>query len=450
MKKIAGYSDEISVFPGGRISFMVSCDGPKSYTARIVRIIHGDTSPEGPGFKEKAVKTGIDGKYRGRKQEIYAGSHVVVPNNPHFEALSSFTVQAMIWPTTPETGRQALITRGEGARRSGFRLEIDEAGALSITLGEAAIRERQRSAVSQAIEIVRRRVDETGTREPTIQRQGEDRILLQLPGVGDPERIKRLLGQTAKMSFHLVDEATPIQDALAGRLPPGSRLMYRNDPRYEEPVPVVIRKRVAVSGENLDNAQMTFQDNRPVVSLSFDGVGGRKFGKLTTDNVGKRFAIVLDDAGISAPGIREPIPGGSGIIEGGFTVETATDLALLLRAGALPAPLIILEERTVGPSLGADSIAAGKIASIIGLCLVVAYMIMSYGLFGIAATLALAFSTFFHVRIRSAASRLRSVLVRSRPAVRTMKPYSSETLRLSAMSAGSGLSAFSLIESARL
>jgi N,N-dimethylformamidase len=136
MKKIAGYSDEISVFPGGRISFMVSCDGPKSYTARIVRIIHGDTSPEGPGFKEKAVKTGIDGKYRGRKQEIYAGSHVVVPNNPHFEALSSFTVQAMIWPTTPETGRQALITRWDGARRSGFRLEIDEAGALALVLGD--------------------------------------------------------------------------------------------------------------------------------------------------------------------------------------------------------------------------------------------------------------------------------------------------------------------------
>ena len=288
-------------------------------------------------------------------------------------------------PTTAERARELLSDIDPDAV-----VEIDETGALTITLSAEAIRERQRSAVSQAIEIVRRRVDETGTREPTIQRQGEDRILLQLPGVGDPERIKRLLGQTAKMSFHLVDEATPIQDALAGRLPPGSRLMYRNDPRYEEPVPVVIRKRVAVSGENLDNAQMTFQDNRPVVSLSFDGVGGRKFGKLTTDNVGKRFAIVLDDAVISAPVIREPIPGGSGIIEGGFTVETATDLALLLRAGALPAPLIILEERTVGPSLGADSIASGKIASIIGLCLVVAYMIMSYGLFGIAATLALA------------------------------------------------------------
>ena len=138
MKKIAGYSDEISVFPGGRISFMVSCDGPKSYTARIVRIIHGDTSPEGPGFKEKAVKTGIDGKYRGRKQEIYAGSHVVVPNNPHFEALSSFTVQAMIWPTTPLKGRQALLGKWCEESQAGFSLYIDESGSTSVSLGDGS------------------------------------------------------------------------------------------------------------------------------------------------------------------------------------------------------------------------------------------------------------------------------------------------------------------------
>jgi preprotein translocase subunit SecD len=147
---------------------------------------------------------------------------------------------------------------------------------------------------------------------------------------------------------------------------------------------------VAVSGENLVDAQPTVQQGQPVVSIRFDGVGGRKFGKLTSENVGRRFAIVLDGEVVSAPVIREPIPGGNGVISGRFTVQTANDLALLLRAGALPAPLTILEERTVGPSLGADSIAAGKIAGMVGLVLVVVYMIVSYGLFGIASTIALA------------------------------------------------------------
>ncbi|MDP6351422.1 MAG: protein translocase subunit SecD [Alphaproteobacteria bacterium] len=273
----------------------------------------------------------------------------------------------------------------------GAEVAIDGAGNATITLTEQARTERQRAVVSQSIEIVRRRIDETGTREPTIQRQGEDRILLQLPGVDDPERIKRLLGKTAKMNFRMVDEATPIEDAIRGRVPPGSEVLYEQNPRYNEgePVPVVIRKRVSVSGDNLVDAQPTFQDNQPVVSLRFDAAGGRKFGALTKDNVGKRFAIVLDGEVISAPVIREPIPGGTGIISGSFTVQSAQDLALLLRAGALPAPLTILEERTVGPSLGADSIAAGKVASVVGMLLVVGYMIMSYGLFGIAAVVAL-------------------------------------------------------------
>ena len=272
-------------------------------------------------------------------------------------------------------------------------IEVDTSddGKVSIFLSEEAQRERQIAVLSQSIEIVRRRIDETGTREPTIQRQGEDRILVQLPGVDDPERVKRLLGQTAKMNFRMVDEATPVEDALRGRIPPGSEMLYVKDRsvNQQEATPIVIRRRVSVSGDNLVDAQPTFQDNQPVVSIRFDAVGGRKFGALTTENVGKRFAIVLDGEVISAPVIREPIPGGNGIISGRFTVESAQDLALLLRAGALPAPLTILEERTVGPSLGADSIKAGKIASIVGLVLVVTYICLSYGLFGIAAVAAL-------------------------------------------------------------
>lgn len=271
-------------------------------------------------------------------------------------------------------------------------VDVAESGTVTLSLTEDALAERRRSVVAQSIEIVRRRVDETGVAEPTIQRQGADRILVQLPGVDDPERVKDLLGRTAKMTFHLVDEQTPLSDALEGRMPPGSMLLYERDentPPDAEGTPVVVRKRVSVSGDNLINAQPTFQDNQPVVSIRFDSSGGRKFGELTAENVGKRFAIVLDGEVISAPVIREPIPGGSGIISGNFTVQSANDLALVLRAGALPAPLTILEERTVGPSLGEDSIAAGKVASTVGLLLVIGYMILSYGGFGLASTVAL-------------------------------------------------------------
>jgi len=269
-------------------------------------------------------------------------------------------------------------------------VNIDAAGAVRILLTEAGREERQRNAVSQTIEIIRIRVDEMGTNEPTIQRQGDDRVLVQLPGLDDPERAKELIGKTATLNFHLVDEVTPVDEAVRGQLPPGSVVRYEPSPSGTgDGIPIVLRKRVSVSGENLVDAQATFQEGQPVVSIRFDGPGGRKFGKLTTDNVGRRFAIVLDGDVISAPVIREPIPGGNGIISGRFTTETANDLALLLRAGALPAPITILEERTVGPSLGADSIAAGKLASMVGLTLVVVYMIMSYGLFGIASTIAL-------------------------------------------------------------
>jgi preprotein translocase subunit SecD len=268
------------------------------------------------------------------------------------------------------------------------QLELVDAGdgRMEIRLTESAATELRTTAVQQSLEIVRRRIDEVGTREPTIQRQGTDRILVQVPGEKNPDAIKRLLGQTAKLTFHLVDLETSVEQALSGNLPPGSELL----PSDEEGRPqIVVRKRVEVSGENLVDAQPSYQQNQPVVSFRFDSVGARKFGNVTRENVNELLAIVLDGRVISSPRIREPILGGSGIISGSFTVESANELAILLRAGALPAPLEIVEERSVGPDLGADSIAAGKWASVIALVLVMAFMVLYYGLFGIAACVAL-------------------------------------------------------------
>ena len=263
-------------------------------------------------------------------------------------------------------------------------------GRIDIRLSEGAAEELRESAVTQSLEIVRRRIDEVGTREPTIQRQGEDRILVQVPGEKDPERIKRLLGQTAKLTFHLVDLDTSVEQALSGNLPPGSMLLPSDEGNQPGPAPqYVVRKKVEVSGESLVDAQPTYYQNQPVVSFRFDSVGGRKFGNVTREHVGELLAIVLDGKVISAPRIDEPILGGSGIIRGNFTVQEANELAILLRAGALPAPLEIVEERTVGPDLGADSIEAGKWASVIGLILVILSMGLYYGLFGIFADVAL-------------------------------------------------------------
>ena len=277
---------------------------------------------------------------------------------------------------------------------SDYEMEV-VGNRVNFTLSDQAKRDRRQSILQQTVEIIRIRVDESGTKEPTIQRQGDERILVQVPGIEDPERLKKRLGQTAKMTFHLVH---PNQAAVAGtgRVPPGAKLLpysdgARGDNHGGQPGNIVIYKRVAVSGEALVDAQSTFdnQSGQPVVSFRFDSRGAKKFGDITKANVGRPFAIVLDNKVISAPNIREPILGGSGIITGGFTTEETQDLSLLLRAGALPAPLTILEERTVGPGLGADSIAAGKFASIIGLIAVVVFMVIIYGLFGLFADVAL-------------------------------------------------------------
>jgi preprotein translocase subunit SecD len=255
---------------------------------------------------------------------------------------------------------------------------------------KAEIEAKRRSAIDQSIEIVRRRIDEMGTREPTIQRQGDDRILVQLPGVKEPERVKALLGKTAKLTFRFIDEETSLADAEQGRLPPSSEVLPSDDNARGGAGKHVVRKRVIVSGENLTNASASFDQNgQPVVSFKFDSVGAKRFGDATRENVGKLFAIVLDNRVISAPVIREPILGGSGQISGNFTTQSANDLALLLRAGALPAPLKVLEERTVGADLGADSIAAGTFASWLGLALVAIFMVVFYGFFGLIANIAL-------------------------------------------------------------
>jgi preprotein translocase subunit SecD len=268
-------------------------------------------------------------------------------------------------------------------------LEIKGAdGVFTLTMNEAQILERKRNAMSQSIEIVRRRIDETGTREPSIQRQGDNRILVQLPGVDDPERIKNLLGQTAKLTFRLVDEAA--SNDPTGTPPPGMERM----PLTEAPGrTMIVQKRIMVSGDTLTDAQPSFQNGEPVVSFRFDSAGGKRFGEATRTNVGRLFAIVLDNKIISAPVIREPILGGSGVISGRFTTQSAQDLALLLRAGALPAPIKVIEERTVGPGLGEDSIKAGSTASLIGLGFGMVLIFMTYGsVFGLFANIALLFN----------------------------------------------------------
>jgi len=234
------------------------------------------------------------------------------------------------------------------------------------------------SAVDQSLEIVRRRIDEVGTKEPTIVRRGSDRILIELPGLDDPARIKKLLGKTAKLTFRMVSsDDTEFSSEL---------ISFENSDEK-----INVNKRIVVSGDNLINAspKLDNQTNQAMVSFTFDRVGAKKFGRVTTDNVGKRLAIILDNKVISAPEIREPILGGNGQITGNFTFQTATDLALLLRSGALPAPLKIIEERTVGPDLGEDSIKAGALSLLIGFLLVIAYMIYKYRFFGVIADLAL-------------------------------------------------------------
>jgi len=277
---------------------------------------------------------------------------------------------------------------GSSGQRS---LEVSDAGGglIRLTVPQAAITDRVRQAVDQSIQIIEKRVNELGTVEPLIQRQGVDRVLVQVPGLQDPTRLKEILGKTAKMDFRMVDSTVSPEQALQGRVPSDSEVLKGTEPPH---VPYVVKKQVLVSGADLTDAQPGFDQRtgQPIVSFRFNGTGARKFAQATTENVKQPFAIVLDNEVISAPVIQEPITGGSGQISGNFTVQQANDLAILLRAGALPAPLTIIEERTVGPGLGQDSIAAGELASYVGSVLVIVFMTLTYRLFGLFANIAVA------------------------------------------------------------
>ncbi len=257
-------------------------------------------------------------------------------------------------------------------------------GTIAVTLQPAAMRRRASQAVQQSIEIVRRRIDATGVVDPSIARQGDDRIVVQLPGVSDPEQVRALLGTTAKMTFQLVDEA-----AVPGEpAPPGDEWLPSEDTPGQS---IAVLRHVEVDGADLTNAQAAIdqQTGQWAVNFTFDAAGARRFAAVTRDNLGHRFAIVLDRKVISAPVIQGIIPGGQGQITGHFNAQSATTLALLLRAGALPAPLAVLEQRTIGPELGADSVRAGALSLGVGFLLVIGFMGSFYGLFGWYANVAL-------------------------------------------------------------
>jgi len=277
---------------------------------------------------------------------------------------------------------------GSNGQRS---LEVADAGGglIRLTVPPAAITERTRQAIEQSITIIEKRVNELGTVEPLIQRQGVDRILVQAPGEQNPQRLIDIIGKTAKMDFRMVDTSVPPDQAVKGQVPPDSEIL----PSAENPnTPYVIKKQVLVSGGDLTDAQPGFdqRNGQPIVNFKFNTSGSRKFAQATTENVKQPFAIVLDNKVISAPVIQEPITGGQGQISGNFTVQQANDLAILLRAGALPAPLTVIEQRTVGPGLGQDSIASGELAAYVGAILVIVFMLVTYRLFGVFANIAVA------------------------------------------------------------
>lgn len=285
-----------------------------------------------------------------------------------------------------------------GGAQQDMTIAVGADGRATLALTEVGLRDRATKAVEQSIEIVRRRVDESGTREPLISRQGSDRILLQLPGEQNPDRIRRLLGQTAKMTFHLVN-----LDYQGGAVPPDTEVLPVDKPTRNEAQTVPVYKRIEVDGANLTDARVGTDPSNGqwVVNIEFDSTGARRFGQVTEKNVGKPFAIVLDDKIVTYPRINTPILNGRAQISGNFTAESANDLAVVLRAGALPAPLTIVEERTVGPDLGADAIQAGIIAVAVGFVLVMTYMFMSYGLFGLFANVALVMNMVLTVAILS-------------------------------------------------
>ena len=281
------------------------------------------------------------------------------------------------------------LTQGAGLTgQRDFNVEVVNSSTIVITPTEAGIDNAVKSAMEVATEVIRKRIDEMGTREPTIQQQGGNRIVVQVPGLQNPKALKDLLGQTAKLEFKLVDTSANPSEVAQGRAPVGSEVLpYPNNPSG---IPAIaVKRQVMVSGEDLTDATQGYdQSNQAIVNIRFNGSGGRKFGQVTSQNVNRPFAIILDGTVLSAPNINEPILGGSAQISGSFTVESANQLAIALRSGKLPVALTVVEERTVGPQLGADSIRAGLLAAVIAVAAVAAFMFVSYGRFGMYANIA--------------------------------------------------------------
>jgi len=296
---------------------------------------------------------------------------------------------------SPQAWNDLLTVAGE-FQRFERRNEEAAAGRLRLVMSETEIRRLHDDAVRQGLETIRNRVDQFGVAEPVITRQGAERILIQLPGVQDPTRAKALIGRTALLEFKLLDERTPVEEALKGSLPESSEVLYQRrvdkETKTERKVPYVVQKRTLLTGAELTRAEVQADPNSPgnwQVAIEFTATGTRIFGEVTEQNVGRHLAIVLDGNVYSAPRINERIPGGRAVITGQFTVDEARDLAIVLRAGALPAPVTILEERTVGPSLGADSIRKGMIAILGSAAAVVVFMLLYYRLSGLIADVAL-------------------------------------------------------------
>lgn len=308
-----------------------------------------------------------------RRQDAAPGTLRVRIGRPEGMARALLAVRELAQPVVSLTGvgSSTIVAEADGAD-------------IVVTLSDAEQQATDTRTMQQSLEIIRRRVDEVGTREPTIQRQGEDRILIQVPGIGSAEELKSLIGTTARLAFHPVVGRT----GNANQAPGARNVLY---PSIDEPgTYYILEQTPVVSGEDLTDAQPSFDQNgQPGVNFRFNPVGARKFGQYTSENVGSPFAIVLDEEVISAPVIREAILGGSGQITGNFSVADSTELAVLLRAGALPAEMTFLEERTVGPELGADSIEAGRIACLAAFAAVLVFMALSYGWFGIIANAAL-------------------------------------------------------------
>ena len=381
-----------------------------------------------PNFYDKTEVTGLP-NYVSKKQvnlglDLQGGSHLLLEvdtnavlkekseylvddirstlrkNKIKYTNLGSKVKGAVVTITDPKKTTDAVSFLRKGIE-TGIVVSSKD-NKLNLSFTEQYIIDTNNQTVEQSIEVIRKRVDESGTKEPIIQKQGADRIIVQLPGIKDPERVKSLIGRTAKLNFHLLDPTTVELALQRGKLPPGTFKVANADPTaYEKEF--VVKKRILLTGDRLINAAATVdaQSGKYVVAFEFDRKGAKKFAKITTDNTYQRLAILLDGRVISAPQIREPITGGQGNISGNFSPETANDLAVLLRAGSLPAPITVLEERTVGPSLGEDSIKAGKKALKIGFVLVILFMIIRYRVFGLIADFAIIFNIILLISLLS-------------------------------------------------